>query len=263
MRTRCPDGFLICGYQNFCSLLKWYGCLAQNMLSCRLAQLVPCCLVVWREGCSIDRASTYFICMDILHSIILYTPEGWHRWLGWRGKEWPRKNKATRPIKAEKQRCAISEREIWFLRNKCYKLKQKCSWLKINWQLGRKSFDKLILFESKGLPLMWFSTDWLKPQHIARQPGAGSNFLCLILNFYSHLLSGEEFLLILLHNSECINKLVSLSRIPKFYPTLKPWTLKVNPKTICGKPWRDGWGDSKFPLRSPNLMGGLIKESYK
>ena len=121
-------------------------------------------------------------------SIILYTPEGRHRLLGWRGKEWPRKNRATRPIKAEKQRCAISEREIWFLRNKCYKLKQKCSWLKINWQLGRKSFDKLILFESKGLPLMWFSTDWLKPQHIARQHGAGSNFLCLILNFFSHLI---------------------------------------------------------------------------
>ena len=52
-----------------------------------------------------------------------------------------------------KIRDAQFQREIWFLRNICY-LKKKCSWLKINWQLGRKSFDKLILFESKGLPLM-------------------------------------------------------------------------------------------------------------
>ena len=39
MRMRCLGGYLICGYQNFCSVPKWLGCLArkrpflpQNML---------------------------------------------------------------------------------------------------------------------------------------------------------------------------------------------------------------------------------------
>ena len=53
-QTRCLGGFLISGYQNFCSLPKWLGYLAQkrpflpqNMLYCHWAHLSLAGLLIW------------------------------------------------------------------------------------------------------------------------------------------------------------------------------------------------------------------------